>query len=136
MSNIIQRGLGFFISHVRNQFLRFILVGGLNTLFGYGVYCLMILIGLSYVSATLISQTLGVLFNFVTTGNLVFENSNKRLIFKFVLSYVITYFINIGANRILQLWLQCNQYISGFGAILVSALCSFLILKLFVYRQK
>jgi len=135
MSNLIRRGIDFFLGHIKNKFIRFIFVGVLNTLFGYGVYCLMILIGFSYVWATLISQILGVLFNFVTTGNLVFENNDKRLIFKFILSYIITYFINIGVNRTLQLWLDCNQYISGFGATLVSALCSFLILKLFVYRQ-
>ena len=135
MSNIVRNGIDFFLRHIKNQFIRFIFVGVLNTLFGYGVYCLMILIGLPYTWATLVSQVLGVLFNFISTGNLVFENNDKRLIFKFVLSYVITYFINIGVNKGLQVWLDCNQYISGFGAILVSALSSFFILKLFVYRK-
>lgn len=136
MSNLLRKGIDFFLSHIKNKFIRFLFVGVLNTLFGYGVYCLMILMGCTYVWATLISQVLGVLFNFITTGNLVFENNDKRLIFRFVLSYIVTYFINIGVNRTLQVLFDCNTYISGFGATLVSALCSFLILKLFVYRQK
>ena len=135
MSNLLRMGIDFFLSYIKNQFIRFLFVGVLNTLFGYGVYCLMILIGRSYIWATLISQVLGVLFNFITTGNLVFENNDKRLLFKFILSYIITYFINIGVNKVFQVWLDCNQYVSGFGAILVSALSSFFILKLFVYRK-
>jgi hypothetical protein len=66
---------------------------------------------------------------------LVFENNDKRLISRFIISYIITYFINIKVNHTLQVWLDLNTYISGFGATLVSALCSFLILKIFVYRQ-
>ncbi|MBR4924286.1 MAG: GtrA family protein [Prevotella sp.] len=135
MSNLLRTGIDIFLNHIKNKFIRFIFVGVLNTLFGYGVYCLMILLGCSYIWATLISQVLGVLFNFITTGNLVFENNDKRLIFKFVLSYIITYFINIGVNKGLQIWFDCNQYVSGFGAILVSAISSFFILKLFVYRK-
>ena len=135
MSNYLRKGIAFFLEHIQNKFSRFIFVGVLNTLFGYGVYCLMILIGFSYVWATLISQVLGVLFNFITTGNLVFENNDNRLIFKFVLSYIITYFINIGVNKAIQVCFECNQYISGFGAILVSALSSFFILKFLVYRK-
>ena len=59
---------------VDNQFVRFVLVGILNTAFGYGVYCLMLWIGLSYWWATLIANVLGVLFNFKTTGVLVFKS--------------------------------------------------------------
>lgn len=134
--NLLQKGIGLFQKHIQNKFIRFLFVGGLNTAFGMGVYCLMIWIGLSYIWATLISQVLGVLFNFMTTGTLVFENSDKRLIFKFVFSYVITYFINVGTNKALQVAFGLNEYFSGIGAIIVSALASFFILKLFVYKDK
>lgn len=72
---------------VSSQFLRFILVGGLNTAFGVGVYCLAIYVGIPYYIATLLSNVLGVCFNFITTGNLVFRNNNPRLIFRFVMAY-------------------------------------------------
>ncbi len=134
--NLLQRGIEQFHKNVQNKFIRFIFVGGINTVFGLGVYCLMIWIGLSYIWATLISQILGVLFNFVTTGTLVFENSDKKLIFKFILSYVLTYFINVGINRVLQLAFGLNEYFSGIVAIIVSALISFLILKFLVYNDK
>ena len=134
--SFLNKGISLFHKYIKNKFIRFLFVGGLNTAFGMGVYCLMIFIGVSYIWATLISQVLGVLFNFLTTGTLVFENSDKHLIFKFILSYIITYFINIGTNKLLQELFSINTYYSGIGATLVSALCSFFILKLFVYRQQ
>lgn len=134
--SLLQKGIDLFHKYIHNKFIRFIFVGGLNTAFGLGVYCLLIWLGLSYIWATLISQVLGVLFNFITTGTLVFENSDKRLIFKFILSYVLTYFINVGTNKVLQVTLGVNEYISGIGAIIISALASFFILKLFVYNNK
>ena len=132
----LQKGINLFHKYIQNKFIRFILVGGLNTAFGLGVYCLMIWMGFSYVWATLVSQILGILLNFITTGTLVFENNDKRLIFKFVFSYVVTYFFNVGLNKIFQVTFDVNEYISGIGAIIISALISFYILKLFVYNAK
>lgn len=135
MMSILNKGIDLFHKYVQNKFIRFLFVGGLNTLFGYSVYCLMIWIGLSYVWATVVQQILGVLFNFMTTGSLVFENSDRRLLFKFILSYIITYFINIGVNKALQICFDFNTYITGMGATIVAAMCSFFILKYFVYKK-
>lgn len=134
--NFIRKGIDLFHKYVKNKFIRFIFVGGLNTAFGLGVYCLLIWIGLSYIWATLISHILGILFNFITTGTLVFENSDKRLIFKFFLNYGLTYFINIGVNKSLQALFGMNPYFSGIGATIITALISFFILKRFVYKDK
>lgn len=133
--SVLKKGINTFHKHICNKFFRFVFVGGLNTVFGLTVYCLMIWIGLSYIWATLISQILGVLFNFITTGTLVFENNDKRLIFKFIFSYVVTYFLNIGINKTLQIVFEVNEYISGLVAIIISAIVSFFILKLFVFND-
>lgn len=123
-----------FHKYVKNKFIRFVLVGGINTLFGIGVYTLMIYIGTPYIWAALISHVLGVLFNFVTTGRLVFENHDKRLIFKFVISYLFVYFINISINKFCQIIFGWNDYIAGICATILAALCSFMILKYFVFK--
>lgn len=134
--SFIQKKIDIFHKYIQNKFIRFIFVGGVNTAFGLGVYCLIIWMGGSYIWATLISQVFGVLFNFMTTGTLVFENSDKRLIYKFIICYVLTYFINVGINRILQLTFELNEYFSGIVAIVLSAFISFLLLKYFVYTDK
>lgn len=134
--NFVRKTIALFQSHIKSKFIRFLFVGGLNTVFGYGLYCLLIWLGVPFVWATLVSHVLGVLFNFMTTGTLVFEDSDVRKIFKFVLNYVVTYFINIGTNKSLQVWFGCNAYVAGAGATVFTAIVSFFILKRFVYNAK
>ena len=119
-----------------SQFIRFVLVGILNTIFGYSVYCLMIWIGLSYWWATLIANVLGVMFNFKTTGVLVFKNHNNWLFFRFALCYVLAYFLNVGIIALFSHYTSINQYISGFIATLITALFSFCFQKWVVFRNK
>lgn len=120
---------------INSKFLRFILIGILNTVFGVGVYCLMIFIGLPYFIATLISNVLGVLFNFKTTGKFVFENNDNSLIFRFTLCYLFIYVINTGVVK-LMLLSGLDEYWAGISATPIVAICSFFMLKRFVYRKK
>src|SRR5471030_2606365 len=88
------------ISNALNyKFIRFILVGILNTVFGYSAFALFVFLGLHYTAAVFFATILGILFNFKTFGKLVFKNPytdfNYNLIFKFFMGYVILYFINI-----------------------------------------
>ena len=121
---------------VDSQFIRFVLVGILNTAFGYGVYCLMIWIGVPYWWATLISNVLGVLFNFKTIGILVFENSSNRLFFRFVSCYVLAYCLNVGIIYLLTNYAGLNDYWGGLIATPFVALFSFFYQKLFVFNHK
>ncbi len=135
-NNPLKKGIGLFQKYVKNKFIRFLFVGGLNTVFGYSVYCMMILIGLSYVWATVIQQILGVLFNFMTTGTIVFENHDRRLLVKFVMTYILTYFVSVSFNKSIQDWFNFNTYFSGFGGTLVAALLSFFLLRYFVFKEE
>ena len=122
-------------SKIDSQFIRFVFVGVLNTIFGFSVYCLMLFIGVPYWWATLISQILGVMFNFKTTGVLVFKNHNNRLFFRFAICYVLAYFLNIGIIALFTHYSTINQYISGFIATLFVALFSFIFQKFIVFRK-
>lgn len=95
----------------------------------------MIFIGLPYFIATLISNVLGVLFNFKTTGKFVFENNDNSLIFRFTLCYILIYAINTGVIK-LMLLSKLNEYWAGFIATPIVAICSFFMLKHFVYKKK
>ena len=54
------------------HFFRFLAIGVLNTLVGYGLFSLLVLIRLAPGVALLVATVLGVLFNYFTTGQLVF----------------------------------------------------------------
>ncbi|WP_291940093.1 GtrA family protein [Campylobacter sp.] len=120
---------------IKRQLFSFLLVGILNTVFGYGLFALFIYLGLYYPLAVLLSTILGVLFNFKTIGGLVFGSNDNKLIFKFILVYVIIYLLNI-----FFLWLFKrlgfeNMYLNGFVLLIPLAAVSFLLNKFFVFRR-
>ena len=120
---------------IKRQLFSFLLVGILNTIFGYGLFALFIYLGLYYPLAVLLSTILGVLFNFKTIGGLVFGSNDNKLIFKFILVYVIIYLLNI-----FFLWLFKrlgfeNMYLNGFVLLIPLAAVSFLLNKCFVFRR-
>ncbi|MCA2655352.1 MAG: GtrA family protein [Microcystis sp. M015S2] len=122
------------------KFVRFLLVGALNTLFSYFLYGSLILIGLNYKYAVLLATILGVLFNFQTTGRLVFGSKNNKLMFRFVLVYVVTFLLNVEALRIvdaIDIGIEQKTKMLIAGAILVFplAVISFILMKLFVFRE-
>ena len=124
----------------KHKFVRFLLVGALNTLFSYFLYGSLILIGLNYKYAVLLATILGVLFNFQTTGRLVFGSKNNKLMFRFVLVYVVTFLLNVEALRIvdaIDIGIEQKTKMLIAGAILVFplAVISFILMKLFVFRE-
>lgn len=120
---------------LKTRFIRFVLVGAINTIFGTGIYCVLIYIGIHYKLAVLLSTILGVLFNFKTTGSLVFNNKENGLLFKFILSYTVVYFLNISLIRLLLKFIYMDEYIAGIAASLISAVISFALQNEFVFQK-
>lgn len=116
----------------KRQFLVFLMVGGLNTIFGYGAYALFIFIGFHYLYASLFSRLCGFIINFFTMGNLVFKKNEIKLIKKFIIFNIITYFFFILLIKLFNLW-SFNAYWSGFFASGLMAILSYLINKYLVF---
>lgn len=115
------------------RFIRFLAVGGLNTLFGYSMFAALIAAGLHYSLAVFLSTALGVLFNFKTTGALVFKRSEAGLIFRFVLGYAAVYCLNVGLLRALHA-AGFSLYAGGALLLLPMAVVSYVINSRLVYR--
>ena len=81
--------------HIDWKFIKFLFVGGLNTAFGYGVFALFIFLKFHFAVASFLSTVLGILFNFKTTGTIVFKNNDNHLIFRFFGAYAIVYGLNV-----------------------------------------
>jgi len=124
-----------FLSHnlLDRTFLKFLVVGGINTLFGYGVFCLLLAIGLHYSIAVVLGSVLGILFNFQTTGRLVFKQSDQRLIFRFLGVYILLNVLNIGLLKLLRI-VCLNMYFNGALVLPITAVCSYLLMKYFVFK--
>lgn len=116
------------------QFLRFLAVGVLNSTFGYGCFALLMFAGLHYAPALLLATVAGVLFNFKTTGALVFKSHDNRLIYRFVASYLVVYLVNLSGIKLLT-QINIDPYYGGAMLILPMAALAFILFKRFVFAH-
>jgi putative flippase GtrA len=124
--------LGFFHDSV---LLRFLIIGSINTAFGFAVFSLLIYCGLDYVVACLIASCIGTLFNFKTLGNIVFRQPDNKLLFRFIGAYVFLYFLGILIIKIGTNFLQ-NLYILGAISTLITAATAFFLHRYVVFHRK
>ena len=117
---------------IPNRFLRFLVVGGINTLFGYSVYALLLYVNAHYSLAAVVATILGILFNFKTTGRLVFNSRDNRLLLKFVAVYAFVCLVNIMALKVFDFF-QVDLYLAGFIMLLPMALLGFFLNKMYVF---
>lgn len=116
------------------RFARFLVVGGINTLFGYLVYSAFILLNIHYALASFMSTVIGIVFNFFTTGNIVFRNKNPKLILRFFGVYGITYLINLGFLKIFDS-MHMNMVLAGAIVLLPMAVISYFLNRALVFRS-
>ena len=76
------------------RFIKFLLVGVLNTAFGLGVYVVLIHVGLPIWAALIGGNVAGIAFNFFTTGSLVFSEVSLVRLPRFIGVYLTCYTIN------------------------------------------
>lgn len=86
------------------------------------------------VVAPLISQVCGILFNFKTTGTIVFRNKNNRLIFRFFGVYLFTYLLNYGVLRLLEDSCGISRLVGGAIIVLPLSLLAYCLHKRFVFN--
>jgi putative flippase GtrA len=116
-----------------NPFLKFLLVGVLNTLFGYLVYSLFVyLIENPYVSVVG-ATCVAIVFNFKTYGSLVFKSKDNTKIFRFFAIYIGLMAIQSFSIKILAYLGITNAYISGAIVTLPIAALSYFLIRKFVF---
>lgn len=117
------------------KLVRFFIVSGINTVFGYGLFALMIYLGLNYILALLFATIIGILFNFKTIGLIVFRTHNNMLIFRFFGVYGITYLFNVAGLTLLK-WAGLGPYAGGAILVVPIGFLGFLMNKTFVFKVK
>jgi putative flippase GtrA len=117
------------------QFIRFLVVGVVNTLFSYLVYAGLLFLGVNFAVANLGAVALGVLFGFKTQGTWVFRNSSNRLLRKYAAFWIVIYMLNIGLIKALMTF-GLNAYWAGALALAPVALASYLVQKYIVFSRR
>lgn len=134
MGTLWQKAIGLTRAVLAVQFVRFLVVGGLNTAFSYGVFAGALFVGLHYAAASFASISLGMLFGFLLQGRFVFGNTDLKLLGRFLLVATLLYLTHTGLLKIAAHY-GLNLYLAGAVLTLPLALLSFLINKLVVFRQ-
>ena len=114
--------------------LRYFIIGGINTVFGYSLFALLTWSGLHYSLAMLCATVAGILFNFKTYGRFVFGSSDSRLIWRFIAVYVILYGLNVGCVSILLIYIK-NVYMANAITLVFIASLGFVLNRSFVYGK-
>lgn len=117
------------------KFIKFLFVGVLNTAFGYGIFAIFIFFKFHYATASFLSTVAGILFNFKTTGVIVFKNHDNSLIFRFFAAYGIIYGLNLLGLKLFDI-IKFNIYGAGFILLFPMAIVSFILMKKFVFINK
>ncbi|KUY94669.1 MULTISPECIES: GtrA family protein [Burkholderia] len=115
------------------QLLRFLVVGGLNTLVGYSLFAVLTYAGLAYPVAIGLATVGGVLFNFQSVGRLVFDGAPRSRFWRFVGVYCVIYLLNLGGVRLL-LGLDANIYIANALTLLPLSVIAFILNRRFVFN--
>jgi putative flippase GtrA len=115
--------------------VRFILVGGLNTVFGYLVFAGLTRLGWRDVAAVPAATAAAVAFNFMTYGKLVFESMERRNLPRFVLGYAALYACNVAGLRALAR-MGVGAYVAQAALVVPLAVLSYVINGRWVFRAK
>ena len=115
---------------------RFLVVGFLNTFFGYGIYAFMILIDLKYKNALLVANVCGMIFNYFNFKIFVFDTRQGILtFFKFMLVYIVIYEINSFNLRFFTQEVSLNYYLGQVFCVPLNILVSWLLMNYWVFKE-
>ena len=116
--------------------IKYIIIGGVNTCFGYGVYWSFLQLDFNFAVAAFFSTVLGIIFNFFTIGNFVFKSKiNTNIFYKFLLSYGFRYLLSIGGIALFHSY-GMSYEIAGAVTILLNAIIGFFLHKNIVFKKK
>ncbi len=115
---------------------KFIGVGLLNTVVGYGIYGSLILLKMPYLAALLIATIMGVIFNYFSIGRLVFKARGGLIVFgQFIAAYSVVYGVNATALDVLIKHFQFNPYMGQALCVPLSVVISWLLMNYWVYKK-
>ena len=119
---------------LKQQAVRFLITGVLNTLVGYALYAFFLVCGLSYSVSLGLATVLGVLFNFKTIGTIVFKADDNSLLLKFIAVYVFTFSANLFFIGLL-ITHGFGAFLAGIIVIIPLSIVSFLLNKYLVFKR-
>ncbi len=116
----------------QHRFSRFILVGGFNTVVGYSLFLVALVIMPTTFTALIAAYILAILFNFMTTGSFVFGARDPRLLPRFFGVYVVVFAYNSIGLALLE-GMGVRPWLGGRVLLPTAVVISYLLNRRFVF---
>ena len=116
--------------------IRFLLVGGLNTIFGFAVFSIIVCLGGQTWHALLGGNLMGIVFNFLTIGGVVFCDISLRRLPRFALTYLGLLSLNLILIGQLTSAFQLDRITTQALLTAPMAILSYLIVSKFVFSVR
>lgn len=125
------------------QFIKFGIVGGLNTLLTYLIYYVGISLGLHYIISNAVAFVITVFISFLLNSNFVFRGEKRsglewlKALLKVYASYAGTSLVL--SSVLLWVWVDCigiSEKIAPFINLVFTVPINFLLNKYWAYRDK
>lgn len=116
---------------------RYLCVGLLNTIVGFGVIFGLMLYGINPEISNVFGYTFGIIFSYVMNKIFTFKSKNrsKTEFIKFILAMALAYILNFITLKI-AINSEVNSYLSQIISGAVYTISGFLFSKLFVFNKK
>ncbi len=116
------------------ELVRFYQAALVNALFGFGLYALLIRLGLNIYVAQIVSHCIGAMFNYFTYRKHVFRDAEPAKL-RFVLTYVFQYFLGLFLLFIFHYVIE-SPYLLGIVVLIVSSVVNYFALKYLVFAKR
>jgi Predicted membrane protein len=119
------------------QILKYLLVGTINTIVGYGIIFFLMFVGVSPEISNIVGYTVGISVSYVLNKIYTFQSkaNPKKEFPKFVLSLLASYTLNFLTLVLCIHIFKINPYISQIISGAVYTISGFVFLKYFAFRS-
>ncbi len=123
---------------ILRQFVRFNIVGVLNTLLTYGIYSGLVYLGVHHLAAVVIEYAFGIVFSYLLNKRFTFavRGGGSGMFGRMLLAYIPTLLLNALLLWLLVDRLHWNKYVGQAVALGFVSVLSFIAQKVFVFRLR
>ncbi|MBB4123298.1 GtrA family protein [Martelella radicis] len=121
---------------VVEQFLKYGLVGVMNTLITLFVIAVLSYLGFSPVASNIIGYACGLLNSFIFNGRFTFASSyNRRAVYRFLAGFAVAYGLNLVVLVALTRQGELPEMVSQVVAMVAYNVCFFLVMKFWIFEK-
>lgn len=124
--------------YLEKRFIRFLLVGGINTIVGYGTFAIFIYFNYHYYFSYIMSYVIGIANSYIWNKLFTFKSKNKsyRELLRFISVYLISFVIGSIFLYTAVDMLKINEYVAGLINLIFVTLISWIGHNKFSFKEQ